>query len=87
MKTLNSLALGPLSAIDHANLNVGTVVAMHQHRDDEILSYLCRGVMIHEDSDGNRVELSPRRLMMMNAGSGLCERSATTEVVRLLGHA
>jgi quercetin 2,3-dioxygenase len=78
-------ALGPLSAIDHANLDVGTRVAMHQHRNDEILSYLWRGVMIHEDSDGNRVELSSRRLMMMNAGSGFWhEESTPAEPVEML---
>jgi quercetin 2,3-dioxygenase len=33
---------------------------MHQHLNDEILSYLWRGAMIHEDSDGYRVELSSR---------------------------
>ena len=50
---------------------------MHQHRNDEILSYMWRGVMIHEDSDGNQVELSSRRLMMMNAGSGFWHEEST----------
>ena len=62
--------IGPLSRVDHAFLDVGTVVSRHQHRNDEILSYMWRGLMVHEDSTGRRVELTPSRLMMMNAGRG-----------------
>jgi quercetin 2,3-dioxygenase len=78
-------ALGPLSVIDHSTLAVGTVVPMHQHINDEILSYMWRGVMVHEDSDGNRVELCSRRLMMMGAGKGFWhEESVPTEPVEML---
>jgi redox-sensitive bicupin YhaK (pirin superfamily) len=63
-------AFGPLSVVDHANLDVGTVVPMHEHRNDEILSYMWRGTMVHEDSAGHRIPISPRKLMMMNAGRG-----------------
>lgn len=62
-------ALGPFAAVDHAWLNPGTVIPMHEHRNDEILSYIHSGVMIHDDSAGQHVNLSRHRLMMMNAGS------------------
>ena len=77
---LQDPVIGPLSAVDHANLAVGTVVAMHEHRNDEILSYMWQGIMVHEDSSGQRVELSPRRLMMMNAGRSFFHEESTPDV-------
>ena len=41
---------------------------MHPHRDDEILTYLRRGRVRHRDSVGHVEEISPTRLMLMNAG-------------------
>ncbi len=46
-------AFGSLSIIDHANLDRGAIVHMHEHKDDEILSYVWRGTMVHEDSTGD----------------------------------
>lgn len=61
-------AFGPLSVIDHAHLEVGTTVKMHEHINDEILTYLRSGDMVHTDSAGHQVALSRDRLMLMNAG-------------------
>ena len=61
-------AFGPFSVMDHADLAVGTVVRMHEHRNDEILSYMWRGTMLHEDTAGHRIPISANKLMMMNAG-------------------
>lgn len=72
-------AFGPLSVIDHALLGVGTLVSMHEHINDEILSYLWHGTMVHEDSDGHKVVLSPNRLMMMNAGGGFWHEESVPE--------
>jgi redox-sensitive bicupin YhaK (pirin superfamily) len=60
--------LGALGRVDHALVTEGTVVRMHPHRDDEILTYLRRGRVRHEDTVGHVEEISARRLMMMNAG-------------------
>ncbi|MBC7801998.1 MAG: pirin family protein, partial [Gemmatimonadaceae bacterium] len=79
------LAFGPLSVIDHATLAEGAFVAMHEHVDDEILSYLWSGTVVHQDSTGKQVELSARRLMMMNAGRGFChEESVPSGQVEML---
>lgn len=72
-------ALGPLAAVDHANLGTGTVVRMHEHRNDEILSYMWRGTMIHEDSAGHRIAISPAKLMMMNAGRSFWHEESTPD--------
>ncbi|MGO4538370.1 pirin family protein [Paenibacillus sp. 2TAB19] len=63
------LAFGPLGRIDHAFLDTGTVVGMHEHRNDEIFSYMWHGTMVHEDSSNIKTANSPMKLMMMNAGS------------------
>lgn len=68
---------GPLSNLDHTNLQPGSKVSMHEHKNDEILSYLWQGSMVHEDEAGQRVPLSPKNLMMMNAGSGLRHEEST----------
>lgn len=59
-----------LGVIDHANLQPGLVVKMHEHRNDEIISYLRSGQMRHTDSANRREIISNSRLMVMNAGRG-----------------
>ncbi len=79
------LALGPLAAFDHAELKQGKVVKMHEHRNDEILTYVWRGTMLHEDSAGHRVPISAAKLMVMNAGEGFRhEESVPDEPVEAL---
>jgi quercetin 2,3-dioxygenase len=61
---------GGLGLVDRANLSPGLKVAMHEHRNDEIISYLREGVMVHQDSTGITEEVRPNRLMVMNSGTG-----------------
>lgn len=61
-------AFGPLSNIDHAVLQKGLTIKMHEHVNDEILSYVHSGVMHHRDSAGFEAPIAPGELMMMNAG-------------------
>lgn len=78
-------ALGPLSGFDHATLGVGTLVKMHEHVNDEILSYMWHGTMFHEDKAGNKIPISASKLMMMNAGKSFWhEESAPDEAVEML---
>ncbi len=60
--------VGAIGRIDHSTIAPGTVVPMHPHRNDEILTYLRSGKVLHTDSEGNREEVTPTRLMLMNAG-------------------
>lgn len=73
------LAFGPLSVIDHATLGEGALVRMHEHVNDEILSYLWQGTMVHQDTTGDQVELSARRFMMMNAGRGFSHEESVPD--------
>ncbi|WP_206615084.1 pirin family protein [Mesobaculum littorinae] len=60
--------IGALGRLDHARVTEGTVVEMHPHRDDEILTYLRTGRVLHKDTVGESEEVSATRMMLMNAG-------------------
>jgi len=72
-------SFGPLARFDHANANVGTFVKMHTHKNDEILSYMWKGEMTHDDSTGEIVKISDRKLMMMNSGVGFKHEESVPE--------
>jgi quercetin 2,3-dioxygenase len=75
-----------LGAVDRALLQPGLTVPMHEHRDDEIVSYLRTGQMLHVDSSDERQLVSPGRLMVMNAGSGFFHEETIpgSDVVNML---
>jgi redox-sensitive bicupin YhaK (pirin superfamily) len=54
---------GPLARFDESILEPGTFVAMHEHRNDEIISYMTDGTMHHVDRTGksfpNRAIIPP----------------------------
>jgi redox-sensitive bicupin YhaK (pirin superfamily) len=60
--------IGAIGRLDRARVQPGVVIAMHPHRDDEILTYIRVGEMLHLDTVGNEERLTSTRLMMMNAG-------------------
>ena len=70
-------AFGPLSRIDHVNLAQGYCIEMHLHHNDEILSYLYKGEMLHRDTSDNKVLLTPDKLMVMNAGHEFYHEEST----------
>ena len=47
------------------------IVVMHQHRNDEIFSYMRKGTMLPEDTSGARLPLTPTHFAAMSAGSGM----------------
>lgn len=61
--------IGTIGRIDQATVTPGTLVPMHPHQDDEILTYLRSGVVEHKDTEGNTEVITNKRLMMMNAGA------------------
>ncbi|WP_077617011.1 pirin family protein [Bacillus sinesaloumensis] len=64
----DDFAFGPLSIIDHAVMKKGLTIKMHEHVNDEILSYVWQGTMHHRDSSGLEAAVTPGNLMLMNAG-------------------
>jgi redox-sensitive bicupin YhaK (pirin superfamily) len=69
-RELHDTGLSTIGRIDHARINPGTLIPMHPHRDDEILTYLRSGEVGHVDSEGHTGTLSNQNLMVMNAGAG-----------------
>jgi redox-sensitive bicupin YhaK (pirin superfamily) len=41
---------------------------MHEHRNDEIISYMSDGTMFHADRAGGRFSITASQIMVMNAG-------------------
>ncbi len=68
-----------LGRFDHAVLKPGAFISMHRHQNDEILSLLKTGTMQHRDTAGNVVQLSEKKLMMMNSGAGILHEERVPE--------
>ncbi len=71
--------IAQIGRLEHATLEGGALVPMHLHQNEEILSYLCRGIMHHKDSDRNDVPIHNKHLMLMNAGSGIHHEEGVRE--------
>jgi len=64
-------ALSPLVSVDLMSLKLDARIPMQQHQDEEVFTYLWRGSMQHQDSNGERIQLSAKRVMVVNAGDGV----------------
>jgi redox-sensitive bicupin YhaK (pirin superfamily) len=69
---------GPLAVIAESFLPPGTVIPMHEHRNDEIISWVPRGVMRHDDLVHGKLVTDPH-LLVMNAGRGFSHAERTLE--------
>ena len=72
-------AFGPLAIIDHAVMKKGLTIKMHEHVNDEILSYISSGVTYHRDSAGFEAPIARGKLMMMNAGESFWHEEKVKE--------
>lgn len=82
---IDDSAFGTLSNIDHAIMKKGLTIKMHEHVNDEIFSYVWKGTSFHKDSAGLEAEISPGKLMMMNAGISFWhEEKVKEEYVEML---
>ena len=64
-------ALSPLVSVDLMSLKLDARIPMQHHEDEEVFTYLWRGSMQHQDSNGERTQLSAKRVMVVNAGDGV----------------
>lgn len=76
---LNDTGFSTIGRIDQACITPGTLIPMHPHQNDEILTYLRSGKVLHKDSEGHSNIISNRKLMMMNAGSQFYHEEKTLE--------
>ncbi|MFT4947826.1 MAG: redox-sensitive bicupin YhaK (pirin superfamily) [Natronomonas sp.] len=68
---------GPLATVVESFMDPDTLIRMHQHRNEEIISWVPEGVMRHDDRQGNELVTDPEHLMVMNAGSGFWHAEET----------
>jgi redox-sensitive bicupin YhaK (pirin superfamily) len=66
---LRDTGLSTIGRIDHARITPGTLIPMHPHKDDEIVTYLRSGKVKHLDTESHTDVISNQRLMVMNAGA------------------
>lgn len=71
--------LAQIGRLEHATLEAGALVPMHIHQNEEILSYLRKGTMRHKDSHDIQASIHNKKLMMMNAGSGIYHEEGVRE--------
>ncbi|MFC6942767.1 pirin family protein [Salinirubellus sp. GCM10025818] len=68
---------GPLATVVESFMDPGTLIRMHQHRNEEIVSWVPDGVMRHDDRQGNELITDRNNLLVMNAGSGFWHSEET----------
>jgi len=68
---------GPLATVVESFMDPDTLISMHQHRNEEIISWVPAGVMRHDDGEGNKLVTDLEHMMVMNAGSGFCHEERT----------
>lgn len=68
---------GPLAMVVESVLDPGRLIAMHEHRNDEIVSWVPDGVMRHDDPVTGRLITDNEHLMVMNAGQSFWHSEET----------
>lgn len=65
------MGFGPLRVWNDDHIKAGTGFPTHPHRDMEIITYVRRGAVSHEDSLGNRGRTAAGQVQVMSAGTGI----------------
>jgi len=67
----NRMGVGALRVWNDDRVLPHTGFDMHPHRDFEIITYLRRGAVTHQDSLGNRGVTHAGQVQVMSAGTGI----------------
>jgi quercetin 2,3-dioxygenase len=70
---------GPLAMIAESLMVPGRVIEMHEHRNDEIISWVPTAVMRHADRTGEPKVIDAEHLLVMNAGRSFWHSDMTLE--------
>ena len=69
---------GPLAMVVESLMTPGRVIAMHEHRNDEIISWVPEGVMRHSDRRGpDELIIDAEHLIVINAGRSIWHSDRT----------
>ena len=79
------MGFGPLRVWNDDRIRPGGAFPMHPHRDFEIITYVRRGAVTHEDSMGNKGRTAAGDVQVMSAGTGIVhsEQNAGDEDLEL----
>lgn len=72
--------MGPVAMSDHENFDVGP----HPHIGLSTLTYLFEGAVMHRDSLGTAMEITPGAVNWMTAGKGIVHSERTPDRLRTL---
>lgn len=70
---------GPLATVVESFLAPGTWIPLHEHRDEDIVSWVPHGVMRHYDPVAGHLVTDSEHLLVMNAGRGFWHEERTRE--------
>ncbi len=70
--------MGPVNISDHQNMDVPP----HPHIGLSTLTYLFEGNVMHRDSLGNEIEITPGQVNWMTAGKGIVHSERTPQYLR-----
>ena len=68
---------GPLACVAESLLEPGTYIPMHEHRNEDIVSWVPDGVMRHDDRTVGELVTDSDHLMVMNAGRSFWHEERT----------
>ena len=82
----DNMHYGALRVMNDDIIQAHTGFGTHPHRDMEIITYIIRGELTHEDSMGNKESLGRGAMQYLSAGTGIThsERNESDEVVHLI---
>lgn len=82
----DNMQFGVLRVVNDDRVEPGTGFDTHPHQDMEIISYVINGTLTHQDSMGNKRELTRGQVQYMSAGTGVLhsEHNLDTAPLRFL---
>ncbi len=83
----NNTRFGPLQVVNNDRIAGGGGFPAHSHDNMEIITWIVRGSLVHEDSSGAKKRVGPNNVQTMSAGSGISHseyNGSDTEETHLL---
>ena len=85
-KNIDNIQYGPLRVMNDDRIQGNSGFDTHPHHDMEIITYILRGKLTHQDSMGHKESLERGSIQYMSAGTGLThsEKNEGDEEIHLI---